>query len=102
MEYTKKDYCGMTKKDKIKKFGNIDDLELTVRTYKFLRRVLGCEHIKDVVDFMNNEGRFNMRYILYYVTNSDFKFRGSNDGVWRELNYKLKDNYDLKGDFVWN
>ena len=54
MEYTKKDYHWMTKKDKIKKFGNIDDLELSIRTYKFLRGVLGCEHIKDVVDFMNN------------------------------------------------
>ena len=102
MEYTQKDYHWMMKKEKIKKFGNIDDLELSVRTHRFLRKVLGCEHIKDVVDFLNNEGRFNMKYILYYITNSDIKFRGSNDPMWSELNNKLKDNYDLKGDFVWN
>ena len=42
-----------------------------------------------------------MKYILYYVTGSDFKFRRTNDPMWSELNNKLKDNYDLKGDFVW-
>tara|TARA_Y100000310_G_scaffold186731_1_gene186853 strand:+ start:212 stop:463 length:252 start_codon:yes stop_codon:yes gene_type:complete len=80
----------MTRKQAVEKFGNIDELELSDRTHRFLKRVLGCEHIKDVVDFYNGMGRFNMRYVLYLVTNSSFKFRGTNDCVWRELGDELK------------